>query len=347
MAIAPVPVKSTAPSPATTSDLWQSLRTEMDRLFDSFTGRFGAMPFLPTRLGAPLGIASPAVDITETEEAFIMSAEVPGLAEKDIEVLLSGDTLTIKGEKKQEREDKGDNVYLSERSYRRRSKSKPPPSDCTTGGECDLAFSIQVLERPMVGITLTPEQIQQAPPEVRRWIEQEITSALGLSRPAPVVEAPARHLVGCDLEQARAILSLISGMLPVTGVFFELAHEPVGVTQQGLHVLRLDDIQRHCRLQSTEQVAACLEAIDEALRRTSNSPDLALTILDHAGHCVVADQTAHSILALWQEIVMPRGAVRPVAAGPNGGAAPIFQAPYAIPVTASPVDQTLQPAGPA
>jgi HSP20 family protein len=89
----------------------------MDRLFDSFTGRFGAMPFLPARLGAPLGIASPAVDITETEEAFIVTAEVPGLAEKDIEVLLSGDTLTIKGEKKQEREDKDDNVYLSERSY--------------------------------------------------------------------------------------------------------------------------------------------------------------------------------------------------------------------------------------
>ena len=129
----------------------------------------------------------------------------------------------------------------------------------------------------MVGITFSPEQIQQAPPEVRRWIEQQIASALGLSRPAPVVEGPARHLVGCDLDQARAILSLISSMLPVTGVFFELAHQPVAITQQGLHVLQVDDIQRHCRLQGPDQVVACLGAIDEALRRVMGSPDVALT----------------------------------------------------------------------
>jgi hypothetical protein len=199
----------------------------------------------------------------------------------------------------------------------------------------------------MVGITLSPEQIQQAPPEVRRWIEQQVAGALGLSRPAPVVEAPARHLVGCDLEQARAILSLISGMLPVAGVFFELAHEPVGVTQQGLHVLRLDDIQRHCRLQSPDQVVACLGTIDEALRRVSDTPDVALTILDRAGHCVVADETAHSILTLWQEMVMPPAAVQPVtpvAAVPNGGSAPVFQAPYAISVPASAIGHTM-PAG--
>lgn len=117
MATVPVPVKSTAPSPAPSSDLWQSLRSEMDRLFDSFTGRFNAMPFMPARFGAPLSVPSPAVDITEKEDAFIVTAEVPGLAENDIEVLLSDGTLTIKGEKKQEREQKGDNLYLSERSY--------------------------------------------------------------------------------------------------------------------------------------------------------------------------------------------------------------------------------------
>ncbi len=121
----------------------------------------------------------------------------------------------------------------------------------------------------MVGITLSPEQIQQAPPEVRRWIEQQIASALGLTRPAPSVEAPARHLVGCDLDQARAVLSLIHGMLPVVTVFFELAQEPIGVTNQGLHVLRLDEMQRHCRLQAPNQVIACLGAIDEALQRAS------------------------------------------------------------------------------
>jgi hypothetical protein len=198
----------------------------------------------------------------------------------------------------------------------------------------------------MVGITLSPEQIQQAPPEVRRWIEQQIATALGLSRPAPVVDAPARHLIGCDLEQARAILSLISRMLPVAGVFVELAHEPIGVTQQGLHVLRVDDIQRHCRLQGPEQVAACLEAIDEALRRVVGSPDVALTILDGAGHCVVADETAQSILSLWQEIVTRRDTVHPVtpvAAVSEARATPAFQSPYAISVPASAIGRSPQP----
>lgn len=117
MATVPVPVKSSAPSPASTPDIWQSLRTEMDRLFDNFTGRFGAMPFLPPRFATPLSVPQPAVDITEKPDAFMVTAEIPGMTETEIEVLLSGDTLTIKGEKRQGREEKGDNQYLSERSY--------------------------------------------------------------------------------------------------------------------------------------------------------------------------------------------------------------------------------------
>jgi hypothetical protein len=184
----------------------------------------------------------------------------------------------------------------------------------------------------MVGITLSPEQIHRAPPEVRRWIEQQIGDALGLSRTAPTVEAPPKHLAGCHLEQVRAILPMISGgLLPVVGVFFELAHEPIAVSQQGLHVLQLDEIQRHCRLQSQSQVVACLGGIDEALQRLSGAPDVALTVLDGSGHCLVAGVTAQSILALWQEIVSGRDTVRLRADGvvpPGVVVPPSFQAPY-------------------
>ena len=107
MATVPVPVKQSALAPADTPDVWSSLRSEMDRLFDTFTGRFGVTPFLSTRFGTLSGVLSPAVDITEEEGAFKVSAEVPGMAEKEIQVSLSGDTLTIKGEKRQEREEKG------------------------------------------------------------------------------------------------------------------------------------------------------------------------------------------------------------------------------------------------
>ena len=77
----------------------------------------------------------------------------------------------------------------------------------------------------MVGITLSPEQIHQAPSEVRHWLEQQIAGALGLQRNEPALEPP-RHLIACNVAEARSILSLIQGLIPVVGVFFELAREP-------------------------------------------------------------------------------------------------------------------------
>jgi hypothetical protein len=158
----------------------------------------------------------------------------------------------------------------------------------------------------MISIALSPEQISQAPPEVRRWLEQQIVSLLNASRTRPAMQPPERHLIGCDLATARSILSLISEILPVVTVFFELAREPAVASAQGLRALRLDEMMRHARLRSPEQVVACLRAIDEALQRISGAPDALLTALDGAGHCLVAETTAHSILALWQEIVAAR-----------------------------------------
>jgi len=155
----------------------------------------------------------------------------------------------------------------------------------------------------MLGITLSAEQIQQAPPEVRRWIEQQVAGMFGLSPAAPTLEAPPQRLIACSPEEARVILSLIQSSPPVVGVFFELAREPVAASPQGLRALRLDEMGRHVRLQTTEQVIACLQMIDQALKRASGSPDAAVTALDGAGHCLVADATARSIFSLWQEIV--------------------------------------------
>lgn len=89
----------------------------MDRLFDSFTGRFGMMPMFSQRFDTGFTVPSPAVDITESESAFTLTAEIPGMTEKEVQVSLSGDTLTITGEKRQEREEKSESRYLSERSY--------------------------------------------------------------------------------------------------------------------------------------------------------------------------------------------------------------------------------------
>ncbi len=123
MATTPVEVKKTVPAP-TTPDAWRSFRTEMDRLFDRFASGFG-MPSLrrlfdaeaPFRFETTLSMANPAVDVTEDADAYKLTAELPGMAESDIEVALTDDMLTIKGEKKQEQERKDKDYYLSERSY--------------------------------------------------------------------------------------------------------------------------------------------------------------------------------------------------------------------------------------
>ncbi len=124
MANTPVEVKQTAPVPANGPDAWRSLRTEMDRLFDRFTTGWG-MPSLrrmfdaePTfRYESSLSMPTPAMDVSEDDAGYKVTAELPGMSEKEVEVVLSGDTLTLKGEKRQEKEQKDKNFYLSERSY--------------------------------------------------------------------------------------------------------------------------------------------------------------------------------------------------------------------------------------
>lgn len=96
------------------------LRREMDSLFDNFFRGFDVEPF-ESRMGA----FSPKVDVTENEKEIKISAELPGMDEKDIDVSLQKDMLTIKGEKKEEKEDKGKDYYRMERSYGSFSRTIP------------------------------------------------------------------------------------------------------------------------------------------------------------------------------------------------------------------------------
>jgi len=131
MADVPVEVKKAPPAQATAPDIWQSFRGEMDRLFD----RFG-FPSLrrvfdiePSwRSASSFGLSAPAIDMSEDERAYKISAELPGIDAKDIEVSVSGDTLVLKGEKRQEKEEKDKNYYFSERSYGSFQRSFQLPS---------------------------------------------------------------------------------------------------------------------------------------------------------------------------------------------------------------------------
>lgn len=122
MANAPIPVDQKFPRPATPGaanapDIWRSMRSEMDRMFDRFTGAFSDGSFRPARLFDMPTVPLPAVDITEADGAFQLTAELPGLTEKDIEISVSDDVLTITGEKRQESDRKQEDFHLTERSY--------------------------------------------------------------------------------------------------------------------------------------------------------------------------------------------------------------------------------------
>ncbi|PWC34596.1 hypothetical protein TSO352_22985 [Azospirillum sp. TSO35-2] len=105
-----------------------ALRNEFDRLFDEASsmfrspmalwGRrpgFGMEPLL--RVDEPMDAIIPAVDVDEREADYRLTLEMPGLEDKDIEVGLQDDILTVRAEKKEEKEEKDKNRSVSERRY--------------------------------------------------------------------------------------------------------------------------------------------------------------------------------------------------------------------------------------
>jgi HSP20 family protein len=111
--------KTATPAPQT----WQpfdSLRREVDRLFDDFN-RGVWTPFVDSSFAEPLRRAFtqgvPAVDVTESEKTYEVTAELPGLDEKNIQVTIDDSGLTIKGEKSEESEEKKKDYYVQERRF--------------------------------------------------------------------------------------------------------------------------------------------------------------------------------------------------------------------------------------
>lgn len=92
-----------------------SLQRQMNSLFHDFFTGFDIAPrgFASGASGAFM----PSIDVKESDKEFTIRAELPGVEEKDIEVTVTSDAVTIKGEKKEEKEDKGKNYYYMERSY--------------------------------------------------------------------------------------------------------------------------------------------------------------------------------------------------------------------------------------
>lgn len=115
MAREPAPRETRAVSPY--ADPFVSLRSEMNRLFDTF------FEPLPRGLSSGWGEAGrngqimPQMDVKETDKAITVEAELPGLDEKDVKVTLANGVLTIKGEKSEGKTEEREDYHLTERRY--------------------------------------------------------------------------------------------------------------------------------------------------------------------------------------------------------------------------------------
>jgi HSP20 family protein len=138
-------------------DPFLSLHREVNRLFDDVFRGFGSN--LPAFNGAStFGGGWPSVEISNGEKEIKVTAEVPGLEEKDIEVLLDDGVLTLKGEKRSETEDK--DRQFSERYYGRFER-RIPVGDEVKEDEVDARFKNGVL-------TVTLPKTEKAQSQVKR-----------------------------------------------------------------------------------------------------------------------------------------------------------------------------------
>ncbi|MBI5664767.1 MAG: Hsp20/alpha crystallin family protein [Nitrospirae bacterium] len=103
------------------------LTEDVNKMFDSFFHGFDTDLF-----GGRTGPFSPNVEVSENEKEIRVAAELPGLDEKDIDIILTDDALTISGEKKEETESSGKDFFMKERTYGSFSRSIPLYSEVQT-----------------------------------------------------------------------------------------------------------------------------------------------------------------------------------------------------------------------
>lgn len=137
-----------------------SWENEIERLFDDFWRMPWPRWWRPERWGLREAglIHPPAVDVLDEKDHIVVKAELPGLAKEDVQVDLTDSTLTIRGEKRQEKEVKEKNFYRREREYGSFSRAIRLPTEVKTG-EATAVFKDGVLE---IKLPKTEEAKQKA-----------------------------------------------------------------------------------------------------------------------------------------------------------------------------------------
>ena len=137
------------------------LNSQMDRFFDHLDSNFFEKPpfdFHPTFKQSYI----PKVDVTETENEFLISAELPGMDDKDVEVTLGDGILTLKGEKKIVKEDKHQDYYNMERSYGSFQRSFKV-SEIIDQDKIDASFTKGILTIKLLKTPETNKEVKSIP----------------------------------------------------------------------------------------------------------------------------------------------------------------------------------------
>lgn len=157
----------------------------------------------------------------------------------------------------------------------------------------------------MIGITLTADQISNAPIEVRRWIEQQVIAGLGLAPQTPASSPPrSTHPAICSEDEMAAIFARLRGMPVALSVLFEFRQPGIAFGNPPVKSFRLMDILHNSRLQGIEQVMTGLDAVSATLAELRSDPDARFCDFDNEGHCFLAPETQASTAKLWHDVVV-------------------------------------------
>ena len=156
----------------------------------------------------------------------------------------------------------------------------------------------------MIGITLTSEQIRNAPAPVRQWIEQQVIASLGLSPQGASAATPQpAHLVACSEEEAGVVLAQIQNAVPAVHVLLEFGRPGISYGHPPVMAFRLIDILHHAPLDTIDEVLECLDMINQAFAKAHEDPSARFCGFDNEGHCLIAPETQQSIAAVWRKMI--------------------------------------------
>ena len=127
-------------------DPFHAFQRQMNRLFDDFFGEFGLVPRGEGSAGAgPVERFTPGVDVSETDKEVTVTAELPGLEEKDVSVEMDDAAVTIRGERREEREEKEKNWHRRELCYGSFHRVVPLPA-AVDGAKAKATFKKGILK---------------------------------------------------------------------------------------------------------------------------------------------------------------------------------------------------------